>query len=364
MAANGILLCTDDDADVIGREAPGSSFFQPPPRAVVNQVLKGGVLDRNLADAMIYAGTYGEAIERGMAAALCRAAGGAVRTPGGEGRDRQGNDACKWPAVADLKSDHYLFVTHSLGSRILFETLVDLQKNQLGTGWGRRQSARSGGATGADEGSSQDPAINGILSKTAGVYMMANQMVLFEMASIPGAAAGNSRPAGTGMGMGLTRPGGAGAGSGDAGRSGGGGRRSLLSDLTQSLEDAVSSESPPASPGNNLLPPVNSLRRDTGSGRSSLSVPIVSFNDTNDLLTWHIPEKEAQSPAGPSNGGQPADGKQQRKMQIADVYVRNDIRWLGLFEWPLTAHSGYFGNSDVWSVMFCGADGGKALPCK
>jgi hypothetical protein len=76
---------------------------------------------------------------------------------------------------------------------------------------------------------------------------------------------------------------------------------------------------------------------------------IVSFNDTDDLLTWHIP------PQYENDGTSPDDCRP--AIAIADVFVQNATRWLGLVEWPATAHSGYFKNDDVLKVIRCGGKG-------
>ena len=45
----------------------------PPPRLVLDRVIKELVFDRNLADAILYSGSYGAVMERGLAEGLCHA---------------------------------------------------------------------------------------------------------------------------------------------------------------------------------------------------------------------------------------------------------------------------------------------------
>ncbi|MEJ0006804.1 MAG: hypothetical protein WDM77_10695 [Steroidobacteraceae bacterium] len=56
-----IQKCPDDQQDTLGNEGPTASNFHPPDRLFLNANLKWGVLDRSLADALIYTGTYGAA---------------------------------------------------------------------------------------------------------------------------------------------------------------------------------------------------------------------------------------------------------------------------------------------------------------
>ena len=80
---------------------------------------------------------------------------------------------------------------------------------------------------------------------------------------------------------------------------------------------------------------------------------IVSFNDTDDLLTWHIPAWYATTGEGAMSDG----------VHIADVFVKNAPRFLDLAEWPPTAHSGYLENKAVWQVIYCGATNGHVNAC-
>ena len=110
-------LCTHDKPDQIGRQTPAYTGFSPPRRVAVNANLKWEVLDRDLADAVIYAGTYGPAMQRGMAVVLCRIFVTAERPP--KVMTNDSTVPCQWPQISKMQSNHFIFVTHSLGSRLL-----------------------------------------------------------------------------------------------------------------------------------------------------------------------------------------------------------------------------------------------------
>ena len=88
----------------------------PPARVAVNRLIKEILFDRALTDALLYSGTYGVVIQRGVAEALCRAISGSLPSDG---------TRCQWP---DPRSDNanYISVTHSLGNRISYDVLLSL----------------------------------------------------------------------------------------------------------------------------------------------------------------------------------------------------------------------------------------------
>ena len=106
----------DPDGDCV--DAPDPSVpdsKRPPARLLVDRVIKERVFDRNLADAILYAGNYGAVMETGVAEALCHAITGQP--------DRQ---RCTWPAASSDAGVANLFVTHSLGSRLIYDVMLDL----------------------------------------------------------------------------------------------------------------------------------------------------------------------------------------------------------------------------------------------
>jgi hypothetical protein len=66
---------------------------------------------------------------------------------------------------------------------------------------------------------------------------------------------------------------------------------------------------------------------------------VIAFSDSNDLLTWKVPEVYAE--ANPN-------------LRFTNVYVHNSMDIFWLLENPSTAHTGYFINPTVRKVMVCG----------
>jgi hypothetical protein len=73
---------------------------------------------------------------------------------------------------------------------------------------------------------------------------------------------------------------------------------------------------------------------------------IMAFSDPNDLLSWPIPRWYLQD-------------TETLNLQITNITLQNAFHWLGLVEWPTSAHDDYMTNSTVWKVVKCGATNGK-----
>ena len=79
----------------------------------------------------------------------------------------------------------------------------------------------------------------------------------------------------------------------------------------------------------------------------------MAFNDTNDLLTWHITQ--------PYRTARRQGDEARVSVEFANVFVQNDVHWL-VFETPRT-HNDYFKRFDVWQTILCGAEQGHVLSC-
>jgi hypothetical protein len=305
--SNGVPTCRDP-TDQIGQQSPHDPWFSPPHRVPLNAILKWTVLDRDLADAVIYAGTYGIAMQRGMAVALCRIAG----------RTENYGKPCVWPKTTSaVRPGRFIFVTHSLGSRLLYDTLLSL----MNPAHAHTQFAGMVPSNDLDVWTKDAAATTrDIVQRTAGFYMMANQLPMLGLAHIPICAPINyPQPF-------VFNPQGAGRVPN--------GRQTF----------AVQTDS--------LVGILRERRRSLQKQETKPSLDIVSFNDTNDLLTWHIPAWYATAGGGAPYG-----------IQVADVFVKNSLHLLGLAEWPPSAHSGYFNNKAVWRVIYCGAKNGHVNSC-
>jgi hypothetical protein len=274
-------------------------YYAPPPaRAGFNAGMKEAVIDRGLADAVLYLGPYGHAMRSGVAEAMCLALS-----------DNRTGGRCAWPAPAP--DTRYVFVVHSLGSRLIYDTLLGLLD----------RDACSGGvdvAAGQERAASRFAA--SVIANSPVIYMMANQIPLLGLATIPAQAqpqpAGGGQPAGTAgaIGQPFERC---------------GGLRRFASEKAAQQAQASSD--------------------------AAAQLDIVAFSDTDDVLSWGLPKWYVRE--------LPEPGGQWLNIHAVNVYVQNATRWFGAYENPGVAHVGYFDNPQVWRVVACGARDGKALPC-
>lgn len=135
-----------------------------PRRASLNHQLKTGLLDSCLSDAVVYAGPNGEPIRRGMEEAVCDVLGGRL----------DGRRACEIPA--GRRPQPLVFVTESLGSKVLFDAVRRLREN-------------AGEPTGA-AGRAAETRLLDALADTQALYMVSNQVPLLDRADRPVTSAG------------------------------------------------------------------------------------------------------------------------------------------------------------------------------
>lgn len=287
--------------------------LKPAPRRLVgNRILKEELMDRTLSDAVIYSGPYGATMERGVAETLCRAVSHQQDDP----------QHCSWPAPDGLQRRTFV-VTHSLGSRLLYDTLLDLTRFHAGPKPAPFTQLEIDAA---------DPFLRRMLATTPAIYMMANQWSLLGLADTPPDYVTTD----TGPQPLFTMP--------VAGAK-------VAPDLAPQFGQ-------PKRQCRYPLAAVGELRRQAITEKSLALAPdwrVVSFNDTNDLLTWHVPSWYVQS----EGGGDPAC---RPNIDLADVFVQNATHWL-IIESPAGAHDDYFVDPQVWQVMRCGAVHGKMTDC-
>lgn len=293
-----------------------TEYKKPPGRQALNRLLKEQILNRSLADAVIYAGTYGRVLRRGIAEALCRSV---------DGTASGGGHLCNWPTPPDTHASKtaYFFVTHSLGSRLIYDTLLGLTGTDV---------TDRAGTFDDDEVKRSKPYAAALMVETASVYMMANQLPMLGLAYEDG-----TRTSGEGpfpyepLSAALAHP------TGDV---------------------ALPAErSPSSSPKTQVKLASVTFAEQRMEIARALQLParpltIVAFSDTNDLLSWGVPKWYLKG-ATPDELG----------VDFTNVYVRNDARWLGLIENPASAHTDYFVDGDVWQTIRCGAVGGTVPTC-
>jgi hypothetical protein len=137
------------DAILYDAEPPAGSF--PYARASLNRTLKEGLLNRCLADAVIYSGAAGAPIRQGMEQVVCELLRGRLEAGG----------SCGWPT--DIKPPPLVFVTESLGSKVLFDAVRRLRERAI-------------------EEPVEATRLEAAVAQTRAIYMLANQVPLLDLA--------------------------------------------------------------------------------------------------------------------------------------------------------------------------------------
>ena len=83
---------------------------------------------------------------------------------------------------------------------------------------------------------------------------------------------------------------------------------------------------------------------------------IVAFNDTNDLLTWHVPNWYDQRADG-CDGDAPG-----ARVGVVNVFLTTSPPLL-ILENPVAAHDDYFRSASVWQAIRCGGTRGRIDAC-
>jgi hypothetical protein len=276
-------------------------------REILNRVIKESTLDSALSDAVIYVGTYGAKIEQGVAEVLCRL----VSAKGYEGVER-----CRWSdADASKLRSSFIFMTHSLGSRIVFDTLLDLDGHPT----------RETGPILKEVGAEGHRSVEQVILNTRSIYMFANQLPLLTLADVPATRNSDASPSVIDF--------------------------KHYTDIDASRHPA-DSQAPAASTTQERSAPhllwFATVKSTLGHSQPQqvAKLDVVAFSDPNDLLSYIIPPWFEQDMGN-------------LQFQITNVAVQNAFHWLHLYESPTAAHDQYMVNSDVWKVIRCGATNGK-----
>jgi hypothetical protein len=291
------------------------------PRVYVNRILKEQTLDRSLSDAVLYVGSYGTKINFAMADSLCRAL-----------TDDLESDACDW-AKAQAKSSQprtVIFVTHSLGSRIVYDTLLEMTGQQQT----RAAAVFDHGSTAAQR---SDVATN-ILRHNAATFMMANQLPLLGLTYVPPDYRSEDKDTPY--------------------------LRNFSVTVSQAFSLPVGPTGVPlGAPPAQVLPqltcganPVACAALVRAAEQPESPMEVVAFSDTNDLLTYAVSKPYATDTTGSS---EPA-----ARFHFTNAYVHNSPRLLSLFENPGPAHTLYFANPAVRRVIICGGKDRQINSCK
>jgi hypothetical protein len=278
----------------------------PFPREYLNKVIKENTLDLALSDAVLYVGTYGAKIERGMAEVLCRLT------------SKQTYDAsqiCDWKSADPRQlNSRFIFMTHSIGSRIVYDTLLDLS----GT-------ASRGGASAFSTAyrEAAHPSTDRIVENTKAIYMFANQLPLLGLANVPVTLRSDDGPVPVLEAM-------------------------IISDADSKSGNAAAPIDSSRCGANPIVCFANLRTLSAGAQAAALGpLDIVAFGDPNDLLTYGIPPWYVRD-VGTLN------------LHITNVTMQNATHWLGLFEMPTSAHANYMlKDSLAWRLVRCGAQDGS-----
>lgn len=276
-------------------------------RQILNRVIKESTLDSAMSDAVIYVGTYGVKIEQGVAEVLCRLVSAKTYAE---------LDRCQWSDAdaAKLKSS-FIFMTHSLGSRIVFDTLLDLD----------RHPTRGSGLIFENVGKEGRQSVEQIIINTRSIYMFANQLPLLTLADVPPTRKSDESPSVIDLKHYTDI---------DAPRH-----------LTDSQAPAASTTQERAAPHLLWFATVKSTLSHPQQPQTT-KLDVVAFSDPNDLLSYIIPPWFQQDMGD-------------LQFQITNVSVQNAFHWLHVIESPTDAHDRYMANPDVWKVIRCGAIDGK-----
>ena len=139
-------------------------------RGAITNAVKYNIMDGGLSDASAYTGPMGDLVRAGIGSTLCTMVRDAAGPSGGYRQEaRNGLSTCLDGVDADpdkvqrLLSTEFSFVTHSLGSRMLFDTLVPDDSTNAGRVETEIKSFTARGV---------------LVDRTRFVYMAANQLPL------------------------------------------------------------------------------------------------------------------------------------------------------------------------------------------
>lgn len=140
-------------------------------RALINGVLKRELMDRGFSDAVAYLGPLGELARESIRTSVCVMLWHASSSPQVAAVPASGNCLDRSPPMIP-ESVEFSFISHSLGSRMLFDALsADPYQSHL--------------ADGAETRSANERiAVQRLADRTRVVYMAANQMPLLGLGSV------------------------------------------------------------------------------------------------------------------------------------------------------------------------------------
>jgi hypothetical protein len=258
-------------------------------RVLVNRRLKKDLIDTAFDDAVVYSGTFAPALRSTVRRAVCVVLSNKQRPDlpctAGDVIGANGESLIAQPPI--------FAVTHSLGSAMLIDTLGEMLGECVPSADKcpqRQEDLRTAGLS------------EEFTKQLRGVFLLANQLPLIYLSRIP------------------------------------------LNPTTSVTEESATSstthsetiDSSDFSAATAFAATITGIAKILGERRKP--IPIIAFNDVNDLLTFPVP-------AGWRDRITPGAGT---KLQVVNISVTNaPAKWLAVAANPSRAHTTYWTNSDV-----------------
>jgi hypothetical protein len=262
------------------------------PQAVwLNRDLKDSLVDWGLADVLLATGPLDGILRDGIRQLMAKSAAFDPNLAAATPNAGEANEHYNWKAQLGKGIDQeFVGVTHSLGSYLFFNALNPDVRSP--------QPSAELAAVKADENS----AVQYIFERTSLVYFFANQIQMLEITNLEN----TSLPA-----------------------------------VPVSLPSGLAAPLIPTTPAENFRALVTRWKQMQTNFQTGLhpsdeaarsKVQVVAWSDPSDVITFRVPKIG--------------------DVDVVNLYVRNALRWFGLFESPGKAHSDYARNKEVLRVMF------------
>jgi hypothetical protein len=262
-------------------------------RAKINKSLRESLVDDGFSDALAYSGEAGKRIRDVVWKAICYSMTS----------KKDGSNSCDMG-----NGDHrFAFITHSLGSRIVFDALHVGEKEIKGATKSNNVSLLKKYET-----------VARVSANTVAIYMLANQLPLLEIVGAPD------------------------------------GQEPGAAQKIQDASGAMSKQKMQKAPAmqtdsigrfleerRNAFPRMKTLNYIKGA--EIPPVHIAAFSDPNDLLSYSLCKSGMSRLEG---------------VEMADIWVKNAFNFV-VFAWPMKAHQGYLTNDEVIKLLVGGDVIGK-----
>ena len=263
-----------------------------PHSVLINRSLKNGLVDWGLSDVLLSVGPMGGILRDGLRQLMAKSAAFDPNTASAEGSGAE--ERYDWRGQLHGKNvmdQEFVGVTHSLGSYLYFNTLsVDSSKPGQTAAEIARQAA-------------EKDAVQYIFERTSMVYFFANQLQMLEITNLetaPQVAANTVKSRGLDPAPAISIT------------------------PAENFRDLVHDWQQMQASFQLALHPQDETGRE--------KIQVVAWSDPSDVITWRVPRIGT--------------------VDVVNLYVKNAVRWFGLFESPNGAHGNYAKNIDVLRVMF------------